>query len=97
MINSAKRIIHFVIQNLGPVTIPGTKAIYPGQTWPTNYLTAIGNAIYSRGIGIEMVLTNKDVLEFNWDCDDVASEIIKSIMKEQGSMLDDDVLRGGLF
>jgi phosphatidylserine/phosphatidylglycerophosphate/cardiolipin synthase-like enzyme len=96
MINSAKRIIHFAIQNLGPVTIPGTKAIYPGQTWPTNFLTAIGNAIYSRGIGIEMVLSNKDVLEFNWDCDDVASEIIKSIMKEQGSMLDDDVLRAKL-
>jgi phosphatidylserine/phosphatidylglycerophosphate/cardiolipin synthase-like enzyme len=100
MIKSAKKIIHFVLQDLGPLTIPGTKAVYPGQTWPTKYLAAIGNAIYSRGIGVEMVLSNVDVWERGysngWDCDDVASEIIKSIRKEQGSMLDDDVLRAKL-
>ena len=46
MINSSERIIRLVLQDLGPVCLPGTKLALPGLTWPKKYLAAIGKAIY---------------------------------------------------
>ncbi|KAL7547626.1 hypothetical protein ACHAWF_010914 [Thalassiosira exigua] len=92
MINSAKTIIRLVLQDLGPVCIPRTKKALPGLIWPKEYLSAIGEAIYERGVDIEMVLSNPNSIpgglkgtEANygngWDCVDVAAEIIKAIQK----------------
>ena len=41
MINSSRRIIRFVLQDVGPVCTPGTKIAAPGLTWPKEYLAAI--------------------------------------------------------
>ena len=103
MINSSQKIIRFVLQDLGPVTIPGTKTALPGLKWPKAYLSVIGKAIYERGVDIEMVLSNPNSVpgglkgtEANygngWSCVDVAAEIIKSIKKEH-SECDDSKLR----
>jgi len=103
MINSSKTIIRLVLQDLGPVCVPGTKKALPGLVWPKEYLGAIGNAIYERGVDVEMILSNPNSIpgglkgtEANygngWDCVDVAAEIIKSIQK-QHSNVDDAKLR----
>eukprot|EP01082_Thalassiosira_pseudonana_P007276 g6648.t1 g6648 contig23:953662-956452(+) len=93
MIDSAKTIIRMVLQDIGPVCIPGTKNALPGLKWPKGYLSAIGRAIYERGVDIEMVLSNPNSIpgalkgtEANygngWDCVDVASEIVKHVQKQ---------------
>ena len=46
MINSSQMIIRLVLQDLGPVCLPGTKRAMPSLTWPKKYLAAIGKAIY---------------------------------------------------
>lgn len=103
MINSSQTIIRLVLQDLGPVCLPGTKKALPGLVWPKKYLAAIGKAIYERGVDIEMILSNPNSIpgglkgtEANygngWDCVDVAAEIIKAIQK-QYSDLDDAKLR----
>mmetsp|Transcript_29558 Transcript_29558/g.53613 ORF Transcript_29558/g.53613 Transcript_29558/m.53613 type:complete len:756 (-) Transcript_29558:108-2375(-) len=103
MINSSQTIIRLVLQDLGPVCLPGTKKALPGLKWPKEYLAAIGKAIYERGVDVEMVLSNPNSIpgglkgtEANygngWDCVDVAAEIIKRIQK-QYSEVDDAKLR----
>lgn len=103
MINSSQKIIRLVLQDIGPVTFPGTKNALPGLKWPKAYLAAIGEAIYQRGVDIEMVLSNPNSIpgglkgtEANygngWSCVDVAAEIIKSIKKNH-SNVDDGKLR----
>ncbi|KAL7533188.1 hypothetical protein ACHAXR_005090 [Thalassiosira sp. AJA248-18] len=103
MINSSQKIIRLVLQDLGPVCLPGTKKALPGLVWPKAYLAAIGEAIYERGVDIEMVLSNPNSIpgglkgtEANygngWDCVDVAAEIIKGIQKLH-SDVDDAKLR----
>ena len=101
MINSSRSIIRMVIQDLGPICVPGSKKALPGLTWPKEYLAAIGNAIYERGVDVELVLSNpksmpgkhkdKDTHPTTpygngWDCVDVASEIIKAIQREHPSV-----------
>ena len=103
MINSSQKIIRLVLQDIGPVTIPGTKNALPGLKWPKAYLAAIGEAIYQRGVDIEMVVSSPNSIpgglkgtEANygngWACDDVAAEIIKSIRKSHAEV-DDGKLR----
>ena len=96
MIDSSQRIVRFVIQDLGPYTIPSTKIVLPGLSWPKAFLVAIGNALYSRGVDIEMVLTNPNPNDWRywngWECDDVAAEIIKAI-REEYSNIDYEKLR----
>ena len=58
MIDSSRSIIRLVIQDLGPITIPGIKKSVPGLSWPKEYLGAIGRAIYQRGVDVEIVLSN---------------------------------------
>jgi phosphatidylserine/phosphatidylglycerophosphate/cardiolipin synthase-like enzyme len=70
-------------------------------TFPKPYLEALGEAIYKRGVDVEIALSNPhsipgdltpiDALYGNgWECKDVASEIIKAIqvLKDDGD--DDD-------
>ena len=103
MINSSQKIIRLVLQDLGPVCLPGSKKALPGLKWPHTYLTALGKAIYERGVDIEMVLSNPNSIpggmkgtEANygngWSCVDVAAEIVKSI-KKQDTEVDDAKLR----
>jgi phosphatidylserine/phosphatidylglycerophosphate/cardiolipin synthase-like enzyme len=42
MLDSAKTIIRMVLQDLGPVCIPGTKITLPGCVWPKAYLSVLG-------------------------------------------------------
>jgi hypothetical protein len=42
MLGSSKRIIRMVLQDLGPVCIPGTKLTLPGCVWPKKYLSVLG-------------------------------------------------------
>lgn len=103
MINSSQKIIRLVLQDIGPVTVPGTKRALPGLKWPKAYLAAIGEAIYQRGVDVEMVVSNPNSIpgglkgtEANygngWSCVDVAAEIIKSIKKKHAEV-DDGKLR----
>jgi len=103
MINSSQTIIRLVLQDLGPVCVPGTKKALPSLIWPKAYLAAIGEAIYMRGVDIEMVVSNPNSIpgglkgtEANygngWSCVDVAAEIIKAIQKNHDNV-DDARLR----
>jgi len=93
MIDSAQTIIHLALQDLGPVCIPGTGIPLPGGTWPDNYLRALARVIWTRGVDVEILLSNPGSIpggltpiEANygngWTCVDVASEIIKRIIKQ---------------
>lgn len=93
MIDSAKTIIRLSLQDIGPVCIPNTKTALPGCTWPKNYLNALARAIWTKGVDVEIVLSNPgsipgglgplDACYGNgWSCVDVASELIKRIKKQ---------------
>jgi len=94
MLEASQKIIHFTLQDLGPITIPGLDRVtVPGCVWPKAYLAAIGRAMYERGVDIEIALSNPgsipdgmsptEALYGNgWTCADVASEIIKAIKDE---------------
>jgi len=99
MIESSKTIIRMVLQDIGPVTIPGTKRALPGLTWPTAVLSALGGAIYDRGVDVEIVLSNPGCIPGSlrgteacygngWSCVDVASEIVKTIRKNHHKVND---------
>jgi len=103
MIDSTKEIMKFTVQDIGPVCFPGTKFALPGLTWPKPYLNAIARAIWSRGVDVEIILSNPNSIpnglspaEANygngWSCVDVAAEIIKRI-KKQFPDAEDDALR----
>lgn len=103
MIDSAQTIIHCALQDLGPVCIPGTKIALPGTSWPKPYFSALGRAIYERGVDVEIVLSNPASIPGGltpleaaygngWDCNDVSSELIKRIKKDFPDA-EDDVLR----
>ncbi len=38
MIDSAEKVVHFALQDIGPVCVPGTKMSLPGCVWPDAYL-----------------------------------------------------------
>ena len=93
MLDSAKKIIRMSLQDLGPVCLPNTKATIPGSTWPYDYLNALARVIWTRGVDVEIVLSNPNSIpggcspmEANygngWSCVDVAAEIIKCIQKQ---------------
>jgi phosphatidylserine/phosphatidylglycerophosphate/cardiolipin synthase-like enzyme len=92
MIDSAQTIIRLTLQDLGPVCIPNTKIALPGLSWPKPYLDAMARAIWTRGVDVEIVLSNPGSIPGGlgpleacygngWTCNDVASEIIKRIKK----------------
>ena len=99
MIHSSQKIIRLVLQDLGPVCLPGTKIALPGLVWPKAILGALGKAIYERGVDIELVLSNPNSIpgglkgtEANygngWSAIDVAAEIIKAIQKQHSDVND---------
>lgn len=103
MINSSKTIIRCALQDIGPVRIPGTEIPLPGTSWPKNYLQALGTAIWTRGVDVEIVLSSPGSIPGDleptqanygngWSCEDVASEIIKTI-REDFAEADDAALR----
>jgi len=102
MIDSAQTIIHCALQDLGPVCIPGTKIALPGTCWPKEYFSALGRAIYERGVDVEIVLSNPGSIPGGltpiegsygngWDCNDVSSELIKRIKADFPDAEDDDL------
>lgn len=102
MIDSSQTIIRMTLQDLGPVCIPNTKVALPGCTWPKNYLSALGRAIWERGVDVEIALSNPGSIPGGltpmeacygngWSCVDVAAEIIKTIKKQFPSAEDDDL------
>jgi len=96
MFRSAKRIIHMSLQDVGPITVPaaatgGAVVAVPGCGWPKHYLKEFGRAL-NRGVEIEIALSTPgscpgglgptEALYGNgWTCADVASEIIKTLVK----------------
>lgn len=102
MIDSAQNIIHMALQDLGPVCIPSTKIALPGTCWPKGYFSALGRAIYERGVDVEIVLSNPASIPADlkptegaygngWDCNDVSSELIKQIKKDFPDAEDDEL------
>jgi len=100
MINSARDSIKMVLQDLGPIAFPGTKIPLPGLVWPKNYLTAIGHAIFRRGVNVSIILSNPQSRPSNlvatdgaygngYTCTDVAIEIVKCIRREYSSVKTD--------
>lgn len=93
MFDSAQTIIRLALQDLGPVCLPvGDKIPLPGTCWPKNYFEALGRAIWERGVDVEIALSNPGSIPAGlspleacygngWDCNDVSSEIIKTITK----------------
>lgn len=82
-------------------SIPGTKITLPGCVWPKEYLRVLGRILWTRGVDIEIVLSNPNSIpggltptEANygngWSCVDVAAEIIKSILDQFPEAKDQD-------
>jgi len=105
LFNSAKKIIHMSLQDVGPICIPSMdRCAVPGCVWPEAYLTAWGNAIYKRGVDVEIALSTPGSIPNGlsptqalygngWKCEDVASEIIKTVRDNDEEDIDDDRLR----
>ena len=102
MIDSAQTIIRLTLQDLGPVCIPNTKLALPGLKWPKPYLNAFARALWTKGVDIEIVLSNPGSIPNGlgpleacygngWTCNDVASEIIKRIKKQFPTAEDGDL------
>eukprot|EP00957_Ditylum_brightwellii_P207960 15355296-Ditylum_brightwellii.AAC.1 len=90
------------LQDLGPVCMPGTKQALPGCTWPKNYLSAIGKVVWTKGVEVQIVVSNPGSipggLNFTegcygngWSCVDVCAEIIKTIKKQFPDAEDHDL------
>jgi len=105
MFDSAKKIIHMALQDLGPITLPQVPGpvTVPGCVWPKAYLEAFGRAIWEREVDIEIAVSNPGSIPAGmsptqacygngWTCEDVAAEVIKTI-KDQYDDVDDDSLR----
>lgn len=93
MFDNAKTIIRFALQDLGPLLIPNTKMTIPGGSWPHQYMNAMARAMWTKGVDIEIVLSNanctpdsqrplESTYGFGWSCVDVAAEIIKCIQTQ---------------
>jgi len=93
MFDSAQTIIRIAQQDIGPVTIPKTKRALPGMVWPYPYLDALARVMWTRGVDVEIVVSNPGSipghLSFTeaqygngWSCVDIAAEIIKRIQKQ---------------
>lgn len=102
MLDSAQTIIRMALQDLGPVAIPGTKQALPGMGWPKAYLDALARVIWTRGVDVEIVLSNPSSIPGSlsaleacygngWSCVDVASEIIKRIKTQFPDAPDGDL------
>lgn len=106
MIDSAQSIIRLALQDLGPPCLPGSQIAIPGCVWPKAYLSALGRAIWSRGVDVEILLSNPGSRPHNlpvtqanygngWNCVDVAAELIKTICEQfpDTATIDSDELR----
>jgi hypothetical protein len=93
LFDSAQEIIRLALQDIGPVCIPNTKMSLPGCTWPYAYLDALARVMWTRGVDVEIVLSNPGSIPGGlpmteacygngWDCVDVGAEIIKRIQKQ---------------
>ena len=102
MLDSAQTIIRLALQDLGPVALPGTKLPLPGLTWPEMYLNALARVIWTRGVDVEIILSNPGSIPGNckpteacygnvWSCVDVAAEIIKRIKTQFPDAHDGDL------
>jgi phosphatidylserine/phosphatidylglycerophosphate/cardiolipin synthase-like enzyme len=102
MFDSAQKMIRMVLQDLGPVRIPTTNITVPGCVWPKETLSALGRAIWTRGVDVEIVLSNPNSIPgslppveasygIGWSCVDVAAEIIKTIRKQFPKAPDEDL------
>jgi phosphatidylserine/phosphatidylglycerophosphate/cardiolipin synthase-like enzyme len=102
MFDAAKKSIKCTLQDLGPVCLPSTKIPLPGCVWPKEYLTALGKAIWERGVDVEIVLSNPGSIpgglsatEANygngWSCVDVAAELIKCVKNIHPDASDEDL------
>lgn len=58
MLDSAQTIVRMSLQDLGPVCIPNTKMALPGLSWPKTYLSALARVIWTKGVDVEIVLSN---------------------------------------
>jgi len=102
MFGAAETSIRMALQDLGPVCIPGTKRPLPGTKWPTEYLSVLGRVMWTKGVDVEIVLSNPSSIPGGlspleacygngWTCDDVASEIIKTIQTQFPDAEDGDL------
>jgi len=92
MFDSARKAIRIACQDVGPITLPNVigPVTVPGCSWPTEFLNALGRAIWERNLIVDIVLSNPrsvpgglKVTEaqygHGWTCEDVAAEIVKTI------------------
>ena len=94
MLDSSTKNIRMILQDLGPMTIPGTEKVpLPGGKWPTMYLNALARVIWRKDVKVEIILSNPGSTPgglsklaacygYGWSANDVASEIIKRIKKQ---------------
>jgi len=100
MFDSAQTIIRCALQDIGPICIPKTKIALPGACWPRAYMNAMARAMWTKGVDVEIVLSNPGSTPDNlplteaqygngWSCVNVASEIIKCIQAQFPDAPDD--------
>jgi len=99
MFHAAEHSIRCALQDLGPVCVPHTKLAAPGTGWPTNNLNALAYVMWTKGVDVEIVLSNPVSIPNppqpignqygnGWECVDVASELIKCIKGQFPTALD---------
>jgi len=100
MFDSAQTIIRCALQDLGPICVPKTKMTVPGMVWPLPYMNAMARAMWTKGVDIEIILSNPGSIPDNlpiteaqygngWSCVDVAAEIIKCVKAQYPDAADD--------
>jgi hypothetical protein len=102
MFNAAKHVIRLALQDIGSLLLPGTKLAIPGSVWPVDYLNVLAKVIWTKGVDVEIVLSNPNSIPGNinskeanygngWNCVDVAAEIIKAIKAQFPDAHDGDL------
>lgn len=105
MIGSAKKSVRMILQDFGPMTIPGMKKVtIPGGKWPKLYLNALAYVLWREDVDVEIILSNPGSTPgglksrgvyygYGWSVNDVASELIKRIKKQFFFIRDVDLRR----
>ena len=93
MFNASKKLVLFLIQDLGPANMAGISY----KSWPKNYFETWSKAMYERDVEVEIVLSNPGSMAgdntyiHGWSAEEVAAEISKTMKSQYPNASDDEL------